>query len=44
MAGDLDPDTVTALVCGLDHTLVVAEGTLYACGWGADGQTGETAR
>ncbi len=29
------------VVCGLDHTLLLAEsGGVFSCGWGADGQTG----
>lgn len=29
------------IVCGQDHTLFLTEdGKVYACGWGADGQTG----
>ena len=28
-------------MCGLDHTLLLLEtGTVWACGWAADGQTG----
>lgn len=29
------------VVCGLDHTLLLLEdGSVWACGWAADGQTG----
>ncbi|XP_055797777.1 RCC1-like G exchanging factor-like protein isoform X2 [Salvelinus fontinalis] len=32
---------VTQAVCGQDHSLFLTEtGKVYACGWGADGQTG----
>ena len=32
---------VKQVVCGLDHTLVLtANGDIWSCGWGADGQTG----
>lgn len=32
---------VLQIVCGQDHTLFLTEdGKVYACGWGADGQTG----
>ncbi|XP_064838175.1 RCC1-like G exchanging factor-like protein isoform X1 [Oncorhynchus masou masou] len=32
---------VTQVVCGQDHSLFLTEtGQVYACGWGADGQTG----
>lgn len=30
-----------ALVCGLDHSLFIYNGSIFACGWGADGQTGQ---
>ncbi|XP_054163253.1 RCC1-like G exchanging factor-like protein [Oppia nitens] len=34
-------DKVCDIVCGQDHTLFLTEsGTVYSCGWGADGQTG----
>lgn len=34
-------DRVVNVVCGQDHSLfLMASGRLYACGWGADGQTG----
>lgn len=30
------------VACGQDHSLFLTEtGKVYACGWGADGQTGE---
>ncbi|XP_046907833.1 RCC1-like G exchanging factor-like protein [Hypomesus transpacificus] len=33
--------TVTQVACGQDHSLFLTEtGKVYACGWGADGQTG----
>lgn len=32
---------VSQVVCGQDHSLFLTEsGSVYACGWGADGQTG----
>lgn len=32
---------VVDIVCGLDHTLVLLDdGKVFSCGWGADGQTG----
>lgn len=32
---------VVQVVCGQDHSLFLTEsGSVYACGWGADGQTG----
>ncbi|XP_026860084.1 RCC1-like G exchanging factor-like protein [Electrophorus electricus] len=32
---------VVQVACGQDHSLFLTEkGTVYACGWGADGQTG----
>jgi len=32
---------VTQVHCGLDHSLFITDkGELFACGWGADGQTG----
>ncbi|KAI9528585.1 hypothetical protein NQZ68_018765 [Dissostichus eleginoides] len=32
---------VTQVACGQDHSLFLTEtGTVFACGWGADGQTG----
>ena len=32
---------ITDIVCGQDHSIFVTEtGSLYGCGWGADGQTG----
>jgi len=35
------PDPVVQVVCGLDHTLfLTSTGSVYSCGWGADGQTG----
>jgi len=40
MVGGLDHRQVTAIQCGLDHTIVLAAGQLFSCGWGADGQTG----
>nr|XP_033778132.1 RCC1-like G exchanging factor-like protein isoform X2 [Geotrypetes seraphini] len=34
-------DSVVQVVCGQDHSLFRTEkGEVYACGWGADGQTG----
>lgn len=34
-------DKIKDVVCGLDHSLLLTEsGKVYACGWGADGQTG----
>lgn len=38
---DFFPSEVVDVVCGMDHTLFLTEdGTVYSCGWGADGQTG----
>lgn len=35
------PGQIVDVVCGQDHTLfLTAEGAVYSCGWGADGQTG----
>lgn len=35
------PDKIKQIFCGQDHSLFITEeGELYACGWGADGQTG----
>lgn len=35
-------DRVSDIVCGQDHTLFrTASGRVFACGWGADGQTGQ---
>uniref|UniRef100_A0A2A4J9T2 Uncharacterized protein n=1 Tax=Heliothis virescens TaxID=7102 RepID=A0A2A4J9T2_HELVI len=32
---------ITSVCCGQDHTLFITEsGRVFACGWGADGQTG----
>lgn len=42
----LNPETfnnqrIKEIVCGQDHSMFVTEsGSVYACGWGADGQTG----
>lgn len=37
----LENVTIKKVVCGSDHTLFLTEeGEVYACGWGADGQTG----
>ncbi|RWS05860.1 Williams-Beuren syndrome chromosomal region 16 protein-like protein [Dinothrombium tinctorium] len=34
-------EKVSEVVCGQDHTLFLTEnGSVYSCGWGADGQTG----
>lgn len=39
--GDDEDDKIKDIVCGLDHSLVLTEkGKVFACGWGADGQTG----
>lgn len=36
-----EDDKVKDIVCGLDHSLLLTEsGKVFACGWGADGQTG----
>lgn len=36
-----DYELIKEVTCGQDHTLFLTEsGALYACGWGADGQTG----
>lgn len=35
------PSNVVDIVCGQDHSMfLTADGLLYSCGWGADGQTG----
>lgn len=40
IVGDED-DKIKDIVCGLDHSLLLTEsGKVFACGWGADGQTG----
>lgn len=32
---------ITDITCGQDHTMFITEaGSVYSCGWGADGQTG----
>ncbi|KAI5634820.1 regulator of chromosome condensation (RCC1) repeat domain-containing protein [Phthorimaea operculella] len=37
----LGGEEITDVCCGQDHTLFITEsGKVYACGWGADGQTG----
>lgn len=37
-----DGGEVTDILCGQDHSLFLSSsGTLYSCGWGADGQTGK---
>lgn len=34
-------EVMRSVICGQDHTMFLTEsGRLYACGWGADGQTG----
>ncbi|XP_054268063.1 RCC1-like G exchanging factor-like protein [Macrosteles quadrilineatus] len=40
---NIDGNSIVAVVCGQDHTLMVTEGErggVYSCGWGADGQLG----
>lgn len=35
------PKNITNVCCGQDHSMFLSEsGQVYACGWGADGQTG----
>ena len=35
------PSPVVEVVCGMDHSLFLTkDGEVFACGWGADGQTG----
>lgn len=35
------PDNIIGIECGQDHSMfLTAEGKVYSCGWGADGQTG----
>ncbi|CAG9796320.1 unnamed protein product [Diatraea saccharalis] len=37
----LGKEVIINVCCGQDHTLFITEsGKVYACGWGADGQTG----
>ncbi|XP_014240645.1 RCC1-like G exchanging factor-like protein [Cimex lectularius] len=38
---NLDGMNVDAVCCGQDHTIFLAQGNVYACGWGADGQMGQ---
>ena len=36
-----DNQPIESIVCGQDHSLFVTQaGSVYSCGWGADGQTG----
>ncbi|XP_068627442.1 RCC1-like G exchanging factor-like protein [Battus philenor] len=38
---NLGQENIVDVCCGQDHTLFLTEsGKVYACGWGADGQTG----
>ncbi|XP_017774213.1 PREDICTED: Williams-Beuren syndrome chromosomal region 16 protein [Nicrophorus vespilloides] len=38
---DIDGKKIVDVECGQDHTLVIlSDGSVYSCGWGADGQTG----
>ncbi|CAH1403955.1 unnamed protein product [Nezara viridula] len=38
----LGNEAICDVVCGQDHTLfLTTEGKVWACGWGADGQTGQ---
>ncbi|XP_069702362.1 RCC1-like G exchanging factor-like protein [Periplaneta americana] len=38
---DMNGVNIRSIECGQDHSLFVTEnGEVYACGWGADGQTG----
>ncbi|CAD6998943.1 unnamed protein product [Ceratitis capitata] len=35
-------DDIVSVVCGQDHTMFLTRlGSVYTCGWGADGQTGK---
>lgn len=37
----IDGKTIIDIECGQDHSLAITEdGSVYSCGWGADGQTG----
>ncbi|KAG5895482.1 hypothetical protein JTB14_011180 [Gonioctena quinquepunctata] len=37
----IDGKSIIDIECGQDHSLVLTEdGSVYSCGWGADGQTG----
>ncbi|XP_019880838.1 RCC1-like G exchanging factor-like protein [Aethina tumida] len=37
----IDGKDVKDVICGQDHTLLLMnDGSVYSCGWGADGQTG----
>lgn len=36
-----DNQTIVGINCGQDHSMFISEtGSVFACGWGADGQTG----
>lgn len=37
----LNGETIVGITCGQDHSLFLTEsGSVFSCGWGADGQTG----
>ncbi|KAK3722084.1 hypothetical protein QZH41_019834, partial [Actinostola sp. cb2023] len=37
-----EKEKIVKVVCGLDHSLFLTDsGKVFACGWGADGQTGQ---
>lgn len=39
---DIDGKKIVDVECGQDHSLALTEdGSVYSCGWGADGQTGQ---
>ncbi|CAH1103130.1 unnamed protein product [Psylliodes chrysocephalus] len=38
---NIDDKKIVDVMCGQDHSLILTEdGSVYSCGWGADGQTG----
>ncbi|XP_034252692.1 RCC1-like G exchanging factor-like protein isoform X2 [Thrips palmi] len=39
---NLPADEIRSVACGQDHSMFITEkGSVYACGWNADGQTGQ---
>lgn len=40
--GDINGNPVRSVACGQDHSMfITSKGDVYACGWNADGQTGQ---